>query len=421
MQLLVFAYLLHKGWAKKHLVIVPNISLVIQTSEGFEEYAENTPLEGNMLIQMMGGGKSKTKKDVDVVIGTYQTLRNLPEEFFDDINCVCVDEAHHTQAKSIKDFITRVNAHFVNKRAFEGLIMAGAFDEIEINRALLFNNVDLLLMESNRIRRKNIEGQIDIFSEHEEENQEIRLPNTKEWSEIEKLKGEFEFLGAYLSGHPMEKYSNDMINHKVSTYTEFIHNIKTKKYKQARLAGVIQNRVNRRGKTGRMYSFIKLSDISQEFETMFFSDMIDKYNDLIFTGNVIIIKVDADIQADAVRLRVTEVIQANINEKFLMNGSHEISSQSTDEPFEVDKPEVNLIKNEYSDEYTIKLANIDILDDIAKRLKSGRGTDIVNLIFYDTNLKKDIKLGIGDSFNFDSELKTYLQSLPGVELFNKQP
>ena len=46
---------------------------------------------------------------------------------------------------------------------------------------------------------------------------------------------------------------------------------------------------------------------------------------------------------------------------------------------------------------------------------------IVNLIFYDTNLKKDIKLGIGDSFNFDSELKTYLQSLPGVELFNKQP
>ena len=323
--------------------------------------------------------------------------------------------------KSIKDFITRVDAHFVNKRAFEGLIMAGAFDEIEVNRALLFNNVDLFLMESNRIRRKNIEGQIDIFSEHEDENQEIRLPSTKEWSEIDKLKGEFEFLGAYLSGHPMEKYSYDLINHKVSTYTEFIHNIKTKKYKQARLAGVIQNRVNRRGKTGRMYSFIKLSDISQEFETMFFSDMIDKYNDLIYAGNVIIIKVDADIHADTVRLRVTEVIQANINEKVLMNGSHKISSQSPDEAFEADRPEVNLIKNEYSDEYTIKLANIDTLDDIANRLKSGRGSDIVNLIFYDTNLKKDIKLGIGNSFNFDSELKTYLQSLPGVELFNKQP
>jgi len=104
---IVFAYLLHKGWAKKHLVIVPNISLVIQTSEGFEEYAEKTPLDGKIQIQMMGGGKSKAKKDVDVVIGTYQTLRNLPESFFDDIECVCVDEAHHTQAKSIKDIIVK--------------------------------------------------------------------------------------------------------------------------------------------------------------------------------------------------------------------------------------------------------------------------------------------------------------------------
>ena len=103
----VSAYLIHKGWAKKHLVIVPNISLVIQTAEGFEEYAEGTPMEGKILIQMMGGGKSKTKKDVDIVIGTYQTLRNLPDEFFNDFECVCVDEAHHAQAKSIKDIIVK--------------------------------------------------------------------------------------------------------------------------------------------------------------------------------------------------------------------------------------------------------------------------------------------------------------------------
>jgi len=104
---IVFAYLHKKGWAKKHLVIVPNISLVIQTQEGFEEYAEGTELEGNFLIQMMGGGRSKAKKDVDVVIGTYQTLRNLDQDFFDDFECICVDEAHHTHAKSIKDIIVK--------------------------------------------------------------------------------------------------------------------------------------------------------------------------------------------------------------------------------------------------------------------------------------------------------------------------
>jgi superfamily II DNA or RNA helicase len=104
---IVFAYLKHKGWADKHLIIVPNTSLVIQTQEGFVEYAEGTELEDHLKIQMMGGGRSKVKADVDVVIGTYQTLTNLDNEFYKDINCVCVDEAHHTNAKSIKDIIIK--------------------------------------------------------------------------------------------------------------------------------------------------------------------------------------------------------------------------------------------------------------------------------------------------------------------------
>ena len=321
---------------------------------------------------------------------------------------------------SVNDFINRIDVHYVNKRAFEGLIMAGAFDEIESNRALLFNNVDLLLMESNRIRKKNLEGQIDIFSGTEEGSKGLRLPYVKEWNEINKLSGEFEFTGAYLSGHPMEKYSNNLNYHKVSTYVDFIQNVKTKKHKQARLAGVIQNRINRRGKTGRMYSFIKLSDVSQEFETMFFSDIINKYNDLLFIGNVIIIKVDADLQADAIRLKVNEVIQGNINEIKPKNGRGGDSNVLVDEVSEHIEQKIELNEESYPEHYTIKVANIDTLDDIASKLKSGDGSDIVNLIFYDSNLKKDIKLEIGDSFNFDNELKNYLQTLPGVEFFNAE-
>jgi len=104
---IVFAYLVHKKWALKHVIIVPNTSLVIQTSEGFEEYAEGTPFENKFKIQMMGGGRSKVKKDADIVIGTYQTLRSLGSEFYDDIECIAVDEAHHTHAKSIKDIIVK--------------------------------------------------------------------------------------------------------------------------------------------------------------------------------------------------------------------------------------------------------------------------------------------------------------------------
>lgn len=90
----IFAYLYEMGFAKKHLIIVPNTSLIIQTYEGFLEYAEGTRLE-DVKIQMIGGGRSKEKKDVDIVIGTYQTLKNLDKEFYDDITCVAVDECLH--------------------------------------------------------------------------------------------------------------------------------------------------------------------------------------------------------------------------------------------------------------------------------------------------------------------------------------
>lgn len=103
----IFAYMYERGLATKHLIIVPNTSLVIQTYEGFLDYAEGTRLEETLKIQMIGGGRDTSKKDVDVVIGTYQTLKNLSDEFYLDFDCVAVDEAHHAQAKSIKDIIVK--------------------------------------------------------------------------------------------------------------------------------------------------------------------------------------------------------------------------------------------------------------------------------------------------------------------------
>lgn len=103
----IFAYLLEEENLSHHLIIVPNISLVIQTQEAFLEYSEGTSLENNFKIQMFGGGRSKKDKDAHIYIGTYQTLKTFKSDFFDKINCVCVDEAHHTHAKSIKDIILK--------------------------------------------------------------------------------------------------------------------------------------------------------------------------------------------------------------------------------------------------------------------------------------------------------------------------
>ena len=112
-------------------------------------------------------------------------------------------------------------------------------------------------------------------------------------------------------------------------------------------------------------------------------------------GNVLIIKVDADLQGDSIRLRVNDVIQA-----------------TEDDLVDTDKPDMvneDLIRPETEDfnreekiviqKYTIKISDITAIDLIAEKLELGKGSDIINLKFYDNNLKKDIKLEIGNTYS----------------------
>lgn len=103
---MVWAYLKHKGISQKFLLIVPNISLVTQGLEDFEEYSKDRSLI-KYKIQALGGGRETEKRDVDIVIGTYQTLTKLDAEFYQDVNVVCVDECHATATKSVKDVLSK--------------------------------------------------------------------------------------------------------------------------------------------------------------------------------------------------------------------------------------------------------------------------------------------------------------------------
>lgn len=99
---IVFAYLKEHGLAKNFLMIVPNVSLVIQATEDFIEYNHRNRVKYK--IQQIYAGQ-KIKDDVDFVIGTYQSLVKKKEDYFDMFDVVMVDETHKVKAKSIKDIL----------------------------------------------------------------------------------------------------------------------------------------------------------------------------------------------------------------------------------------------------------------------------------------------------------------------------
>lgn len=99
---MVFAYLFQKKGIKRILMIVPTVSLVLQSSGDFEEY-NSDKLE--LKIQQLYAGM-KLKDDTNILVSTFQSLANKPAEFYKDYDCVFVDETHKAaSAKTIQNVL----------------------------------------------------------------------------------------------------------------------------------------------------------------------------------------------------------------------------------------------------------------------------------------------------------------------------
>jgi len=101
---IIFAYLISNKLANRYMIIVPNTSLILQAQEDFEDY-NNDKLK--FKIQPIHGGTDKRKSDCECIIGTFQSLVKREKEWFDDIDSCCVDEAHFTNANSVKTIISK--------------------------------------------------------------------------------------------------------------------------------------------------------------------------------------------------------------------------------------------------------------------------------------------------------------------------
>lgn len=107
------------------------------------------------------------------------------------------------------DFCQRVDARKINRRVMEALIKAGAFDKIGPHRASIFISLDHALQHAEQALRAKSVGQSDLFGAIQTKN-DINYLSISEWSEHERLFGEKETLGLYISGHPIHRYLKEL-------------------------------------------------------------------------------------------------------------------------------------------------------------------------------------------------------------------
>jgi len=205
----------------------------------------------------------------------------------------------------LADFATRINPRAVNKRVLESLAAAGAFEAFEQNRARVFAAADTLLARAQRAHDTAAIGQSELFGGGAV-RELIMLPQIEPWLPAERLRREYEAVGFFLSGHPLDDYAAVLKKMRVQPWAEFARAVKAGAT-AGRVAATVVSRTERRTRTGSKMGIIGLSDPSGHFEAVIFSEGLAEHRDRLEPGNAVLLFLSAEVQGDEVRARIQSV------------------------------------------------------------------------------------------------------------------
>ncbi|MTI16671.1 DNA polymerase III subunit alpha [Rhodobacteraceae bacterium RKSG542] len=207
--------------------------------------------------------------------------------------------------KDIADFANRVNARVVNKRTLENLIAAGAFDELNPNRAQLLEGLDRIVATSQRAADNSASGQNELFG-GADAPEPLILPDTDPWLPAERLQREHSAVGFYISAHPLDEYRALLEKLRVQLWKGFEQSVKAGS-SVGRLAGTVTSRQERKTRTGNQMGIVRISDPTGQYEAVLFSEALNKYRDLLEPGNSVVLLVQADLREEEVSVRIQQV------------------------------------------------------------------------------------------------------------------
>jgi DNA polymerase-3 subunit alpha len=176
---------------------------------------------------------------------------------------------------SLYDFCERVDLGMVNRRLIESFIKAGAMDAIGGTRAQLFAGLDNAMEDGARAWRDRANGQSGLFATLMAEipAAEHPLPKVPDWTGQEKLSGEKEMLGFYITGHPLDQYMDkvrELATHRTSELEGLAKNT------EVALCGILTGIQRKRNKEGKLWAALQVEDLEGSIEAMVFSTQYER-------------------------------------------------------------------------------------------------------------------------------------------------
>jgi DNA polymerase-3 subunit alpha len=204
---------------------------------------------------------------------------------------------------SLFDLCRRIDLRKANRRVMEALVRSGALDVFEKERAVLLLSLDKANKLAEQHLTSQLSGQGDLFAQVAEETEEEYI-NGPALEAQERLQGEKQTLGFYLSGHPFDAYQEEL-----RQFTKPIGSLMAKPKVNQKVAGLIISTRFMKTKTGKKLAIIGLEDTTGRIEATVFAKEADEHRESLIIGNVIVIEgeVNNDDFSGGLRLKARSI------------------------------------------------------------------------------------------------------------------
>jgi DNA polymerase-3 subunit alpha len=291
------------------------------------------------------------------------------------VEAIIAERKENGNFASIFDIAKRVDLRAANKRAFDGLVLAGGLDSFNnVHRSQYYaidekgqTFIEKAIRFGNKYQENKNSSQVSLFGETSEvQFSEPEIPPAKKWDVMEKLSKEKELVGIYISGHPLDDFKTEM-DYFCKAPVVIFQNLENVLNREATIGGIISNVEHRLSKNGKGWAAFTLEDYSGSFEFRIFGEEYLKFRHFLVPSSFLYLKIfgkkgwNDDVRLSFTNIQLLQDILEDFSKKITLN---------------LDIKEVN----------EHKISNIDEL------LKNFKGKKNIHFVVYDNDEKLKLTL-----------------------------
>ncbi len=235
---------------------------------------------------------------------------------------------------SVFDVTKRVDLRAANKKAFDGLVMAGGFDSFgDIHRAQYYQLdekgvtfIEKAIRYGNKFQENKNSAQVSLFGEASEvQFPEPEIPEAEKWGMMEELSKEKELVGIYISGHPLDDFKTE-IKYYCNTPLMAFQNQAALINKDISIGGIITNIEHRVSKNGKGWATFALEDFSGSSEFRIFGEEYLRFRHFLVPNSFLYVKIfvkkgwnDGDVRLSFGNIQMLQDVLEEFSKKITLN------------------------------------------------------------------------------------------------------